>query len=154
MAASIYENVQTKVAAILTALALSINGTVAPVVIRKLPVFRDVLETLPIIVISVGNGPESTVPFSTGNEQYVGYLIQICIIDKGNREVIVGEPDVLTARESIRKQFQRPGPVLAAVPQLLQVEVLPEAPLSRAAFLKNYDFSALAVRFKCVETAS
>lgn len=151
---SVYAEIQDALANAVTGLALVIGGR--PVVTRKmkLPVQRDTIDELPAALVVVGDGPESTVPFTTGNEQLVGYLVQVVLVAGTARQPDQGRADLLDARESVRKLLQRPAAVGTAVSEVLRVEPLPQAPIARQAWLKTFDVSALACRYLCVETAT
>ena len=151
---SVYARIQDALADAVTGLALVIGGR--PVVTRKmkLPIHRDTVDAVPAALVVVGDGPESTVPFTTGNEQLVGYLVQVVLVAGTARQPREGAADLLDAREAVRKLLQRPGAVGAAVGEVLRVEPLPQAPAARQAWAKALDVSALACRYLCVETAT
>lgn len=148
--AETYANLWTNTAALLTSVP-NVRG-VAPTVKRsKVEAARELLENLPVLGVVIGDDPDSSQPFATGGWQDNRYVVQFVVIAGSNRDVEAGGSDLLDVRAYIRDRFARPEAIRALVPEVLQVEILGKAPISKAAFLKGYDYSALAVRFRCVE---
>ena len=150
---SVYSRLQGALATAVAALDLQIGGRDVAVRKAKLPVQREAIDTLPAALVVIGDGPESSEPFETNGTQLVGYMIQVVLVAAGSRQPLEGQDSLLDAREAVRKLLQRPGTVGATVPELLRLDCLPQAPVGRAAWLKMFEASSLAVRFECVEPA-
>ncbi len=136
-------------------LALTVHGADVTTLVRKLPIIRLDIDSEPLLLVAASPKPESSRPFSTGGEQDVVYSVQFVLAVSSIRAPVEGMPDLMEARELLRRAFQRPTLIRAAgLTECLMTTVIPDAPLARAKFFQNHEASGLTVQFRCVEPAS
>lgn len=152
MSASVYAKLVRGVEQLCRATPLYIRDGEASVVLARLPVARDALESLPAVAVCPAEQPERSEPFATGGYQSVTYVVQVVVIAASNRDASRGMADVLDARETLRKLFQRPSNIQAYAPEVLQADAAGEAPLARSAVFRGYDVSGFTARFRCIES--
>jgi hypothetical protein len=158
--AELCERLKDAAAKVAADLALVLRGLPATVKSMKLAAVRFGIEGQdPIILVAWPQEPESSKPFSTGGEQDVEYPFYLVAAVPSNRALQAGEQDIAAARVALRKAYQRPTALKAALagdalPELLQTRVRMGAPVERAKWLKGWDAAALTVYCRCVESAS
>lgn len=155
---SVYGDILTQSTAVITALQLtytpdgSSDPVAATVTIRKLPrALTGMGDTLPLIIVCPHDRPEKIEPASMEAESgvFVWYLVEYVVIAPGNMDMVSNLMAYLDWREKIRRAFQDPVPI--DVDEVIDTEILPEAPLDREKAKVQYDYSALAVRYRCLE---
>jgi hypothetical protein len=157
--AELCERLKDAAAKVAADLALVLRGLPATVKAMKLAAVRLSIEEGAVILVAWPQEPESSKPFSTGGEQDVEYPFYLVAAVPSNRALQAGEQDIAAARVALRKAYQRPTALKAALagdllPELLQVRVRMGAPVERAKWLKGWDAAALTVYCRCVESAS
>lgn len=157
--ASIIDRLATASGTVASALALTVGGIAVAVRVRRLPLRAFAVDALPMLLVAYSQRPEESRLFDTGPDQDVWYSLQLVILAAADRAIAGGtgssDETILTARQTLRRAFQRPALVIAAgVTELLMTEVRPDAPLARGKWAQNHDASGITVRFRCQEPAS
>lgn len=157
--AELHERLKDAAAAVAANLALVLRGVAVTVKSMKLGAVRVTIDESPLVIVAYPQEPESSAPFDTGGNQDVTYPIQVIAAVRSDRALQAGETDVIAARVALRKAFQRPTAMKAALtgdllPELLLVRVRMGAPVERAKWLKGWDAAGMVVACRCVESAS
>jgi hypothetical protein len=142
--------------AAIAGLGLQIDGSPAAVAKRKLPTAQESLDTLPLIAVVPSERPTREQPFDTGGangRMLREYLTQVVAITAGNRDPEGKLDEHLDWRQAISRRFGKPKS-LPEVEEIYTTKVEPEVVIDRSAFNQNYNYSAMAIRFICVEPAT
>src|SRR5262249_451772 len=96
-------------------------------------------------------------PWDTGAEdgprRLREYRVQVVILAPGNRDTITHLPDYLDWRQRIARAFGAPVPFAGGI-ELWRTDIDPDVPLDRRGGPKLYDYSAIEIRYRCIEPAS
>lgn len=155
--ASVADALLNEAKAAVEAIGLSIGGTVVPVEVRKLPKAEESLDTLPLIAVCPGDQRPTERPWDTGSDGRARALrehpVDVVVIAASNRDPVTGLAEYQEWRQKVSKRFGAPKS-LATVRELYATNVVPDVPIDRNAYSKNYDYSGLSIRFACVELAT
>lgn len=156
---SVPDALHQETTAAVEAIGLSIGGTVVSVAARKLPKAEESLDTLPLIVVAPSDRPPREQPWDSGTaadgnaRALREHLFDVVVIAAGNRDPVTGLPEYLQWRQKVSRRFGQPK-ALTNVAELYDTRVEPMQPIDRAAYAKQYDYSGLTLRFRCVEPAT
>lgn len=150
MATGVHNSILTAARTILAGLTLS-GIDAANVKIRKLPSVREVIDTLPCVLVSPSDTPERIEPlsFEDGAKHRVVYAVDVVVVAADSADFSTNLSTYLRWREQVRRALDQP--TLAAVAPVFDVDVEPFSPLDREQLSKLYAYSGLSFRFHCVE---
>jgi len=153
---SVLGDLLTASAAMVEDLAITLNSTVVPVLIRKLPEISESIEEVPAIFVCASQRQGFQLPFHTAGTDDIPTMkvenrIQIALAFPGNRDNLTHVDDYPGWMEQIGAAFGNQD--IFDRSDVLMIRVVSEVYLDRAAYSKLYDYLAMEIRITTVNSA-
>lgn len=121
--------------------------------VLKQPKFqRSLDEPLPVINVCPDHLGETIEPASKENQVFVTYTVEVFFAGPGNRDFETYLDLWLKWRLQIRQAFN--GTTMAAVPEVVDQNPVPDTAIDRALMQQNYDKSSIKLKFLTIEARS
>jgi len=150
MATDVYFSILEQAQAVVAGLGLE-GITGSNVKLRMLPVAREVLDTVPCVIVCPSEGAEEVEPLSFEDDAAfeVTYGVDVVQVEANNADFSTNLEDYLRAREQRRRAFHEQ--LLQNVDQVFRVRMRPWAPLDRSKLSQLYSYSGFTLLFSTVE---